>query len=366
MSNRNGFWKVDEGQSIIVVTLALVLLIAFAALAIDMGHVYSERRRMQNSADFGALAGARELCLAKGEDAARAKAVEYMTLNGATTRNVTIASNIVDTDAGETTNTFLAGVIGWPTIDVGATAQAACGRATSGCGLWPIGFDTTLWQELYSPDSEKCKEQRFAVWSDSNDNQVPSCEVNGVEYTNICHCYDCDENNDGEDDFAVVTGEGRAWLDLSEAVLPYTDPCTASGCGAAELACQLRKDSGARIDLPKCISGDNGVKAGVKDDVNERIGDSVSIALYDSMGCSTSNCPGGDTYRVTSFGCIDVVTWDQSFQVDPIDPTSGYKRLKGKVIWAKVNCRNSCTTFCGSTDGTPPNPWEVTAVSLTR
>jgi len=51
----------ERGQTVVLVALALVALIAMLGLAIDGGTVYLERRRMQNAADGAALAGARRL-----------------------------------------------------------------------------------------------------------------------------------------------------------------------------------------------------------------------------------------------------------------------------------------------------------------
>ena len=169
----------------------------------------------------------------------------------------------------------------------------------------------------------------------------------------------------------MLVSEGRAWLDFSEAVLPYTDSCTAPGCGASELECHIRNNEGARITLPTCISGDNGVKAGVKDGVISRAGDNVAIALYDSLGCGTSNCPGGDSYQC-------VVVWlyrhggmsrgTRTFNLDPKPAYAGtgLQEVKGKVIWASVDCASRCMTSCGGTDGTVPQPWQLKAVSILR
>jgi hypothetical protein len=51
----------ERGQTVVMIALALVALIAMLGLAIDGGTVYLERRRMQNAADGAALAGARRL-----------------------------------------------------------------------------------------------------------------------------------------------------------------------------------------------------------------------------------------------------------------------------------------------------------------
>jgi len=53
--------KDERGVTAIVVALALLLLIGFAALAIDVGHLCVARAELQNAADAGALAGARFL-----------------------------------------------------------------------------------------------------------------------------------------------------------------------------------------------------------------------------------------------------------------------------------------------------------------
>lgn len=52
------FHRSERGQAIVLVVLALVALMGFAALAVDGGQVYSERRRAQNAADASAYAAA--------------------------------------------------------------------------------------------------------------------------------------------------------------------------------------------------------------------------------------------------------------------------------------------------------------------
>jgi hypothetical protein len=55
-------WKETEsGQAAILLAMAMVGLIAFAALAIDGGNAYFMRRNAQNASDAGAYAGSREL-----------------------------------------------------------------------------------------------------------------------------------------------------------------------------------------------------------------------------------------------------------------------------------------------------------------
>ena len=48
----------EKGQVLVLVALAIIVLLGFAALAIDVGFMYSTRHELQRSADAGALAGA--------------------------------------------------------------------------------------------------------------------------------------------------------------------------------------------------------------------------------------------------------------------------------------------------------------------
>ncbi len=52
----------ERGQAIVVIALAIVVLLGFAALAIDGGRLYSERRAAQNAADAAVLSAALTKC----------------------------------------------------------------------------------------------------------------------------------------------------------------------------------------------------------------------------------------------------------------------------------------------------------------
>jgi hypothetical protein len=51
----------QQGQSILIVAVALIVLLIFAAIAVDLANAYFHRRTAQNAADAAAFAGAREL-----------------------------------------------------------------------------------------------------------------------------------------------------------------------------------------------------------------------------------------------------------------------------------------------------------------
>ena len=87
----------------------------FCALAIDVGNLYAERRKMQNAADAGALAAARDLCMGKTDTEATDSARDYLLLNGVlsshiASQDISINNNIVEVRARETVNTWLTSV----------------------------------------------------------------------------------------------------------------------------------------------------------------------------------------------------------------------------------------------------------------
>lgn len=120
----------SAGQSLVLVALAMFALVAFAALLLDGGQLYMNRRAAQSAADAGALAGAYELCnLSRIESIAISVAETYaMTHNSATDADVE-----VDEEAKTVTvityinaETFFAKVFGIDMGEVSATATAGC------------------------------------------------------------------------------------------------------------------------------------------------------------------------------------------------------------------------------------------------
>ena len=55
----NKMLRTEHGQSIVLITMLMVGLVAMLGLAFDGGNAYVQRRRMQNASDAGAFAGAR-------------------------------------------------------------------------------------------------------------------------------------------------------------------------------------------------------------------------------------------------------------------------------------------------------------------
>ena len=134
----------ESGQALIQVAISMLVLLAFVALATDVGSLYAERRKMQNAADAGALAGAMVLCV-DGEAAARTSAFNMALANGAQLQaadiTIDLANGLVSVPVSTTAHSIFARLmnISFATSDVRARATAKCGTINSiGSGAMPI------------------------------------------------------------------------------------------------------------------------------------------------------------------------------------------------------------------------------------
>lgn len=141
----------EQGAVAVIVAVALVALLGFVALAVDVGALYAERAQLQNGADAAALAiaqdcarggcadpqlTARTLANANANDGAANVTVAFPTAAsvrvGATTRDGR-------TGAGTLAMTF-ASVLGIEDAAVAAEATAAWGSPAGGPAMLPLAF----------------------------------------------------------------------------------------------------------------------------------------------------------------------------------------------------------------------------------
>lgn len=112
--------KKEEGQSLVLIALLMVAILAFLGLLIDGGRAYSARRIAQNAADAAAFAGARALTVrldnsATSDSAINQTASTYAMANGAVSPS-NIQANYVYAD----------GAVG-PLIGSGSVPSTATG-----------------------------------------------------------------------------------------------------------------------------------------------------------------------------------------------------------------------------------------------
>jgi Flp pilus assembly protein TadG len=134
-----------RGQTFLLVSIALVVLLGMAALAVDIGDLWTTRRLMQSAADAGAVAGADEIAIGGNSTSITAAAKDAASHNGftdggtraGTSNTITIAvhnpptsgayaanSNAVQVDVSQSQPTYFMRVFGWSAVPVSTTAVA--------------------------------------------------------------------------------------------------------------------------------------------------------------------------------------------------------------------------------------------------
>jgi hypothetical protein len=373
--------KRDRGQVLVLLALGLLALVAMVALAVDGGHIYRQRRAMQNAADAGALAGAYELCY--GEESqivpmGEEYAIDRNGADGAIVEWVTDTISVTVT-ATETVSTYFAGVIGFREVEVSADATAICGRAAAGGLIWPISYSDEYFKsksECDTPvlmwDQEQSRDcvtwDCCTYYDDTEGSKYYDGEDNGIDVLDLC----TDPDDPYEPDYADL--DGHTWIDMSAGLYGTEDPCNQSGCGNNELNDRVigyNKDDEvcqSYVQLNTCVPGSSGVKNDSWTAAGFRVDDIVLIPLYEpisstggiaectSGGDSGDNCTN-ENYWLTDFGCVKILGIGHLEAIATGNTT--------KVVLGEVSCdQDACETLLGYTDGTPPRPGDARAVSL--
>jgi Flp pilus assembly protein TadG len=148
MRGMNGQGK-ERGAVAVLVALLMVVLLGFAAIAVDMARLYAEKAELQNGADAAAL-GIAQACAAGscGNIAAKSTALAGAnTLDGYATATPSVAGNTVtvqtgtlNKDGSTTIDYFFAPALGIESGAATATASASWGSPASGPAVLPLTF----------------------------------------------------------------------------------------------------------------------------------------------------------------------------------------------------------------------------------
>jgi Flp pilus assembly protein TadG len=371
------FSKNEDGQALIQVSIAMIVLLGFAALAIDVSFGYSQRRDMQNAADAGALAGAYELCFgdpAKFKDVAERYAGEY---NRAQTVFVepeneaeVKVKGIITVTTQIAAPTFFANVFGASELNVSAQAVSACGKANAACGLLPIGFEQSVWKP------GDCGSY-LVFWNDDNKNKSLDCTS-----------YRCDKIYDRAKNVwytvPVPYMDHRAWIDFTDVMEDgASDHCDSSGCGGREVRDRIAGNTGpgnnsqpcrsyARLEGCAADATAEGVNAKAWMDIEGLKGQTRFFPLYNGFcdaGVEGGSCGKGG-YRISGFGCTTIIgpfnlCNHSAYQNDSSQPNPS--QCNGpKVVVAQVACGTACATTCGTTTGEAAGPGDVVAAGILR
>ncbi len=135
----------EKGQSLVLFAIALLGLVAVAALIIDGGSIYVNRRNAQTAADAAALAAAHVKCVEQGNlSAVQNAAYQYaVTQNHATAVDpvITDMNNMlgpVEVHTTVQTPSFFASVLGRPNDTARAASKAACFAPAALGGVLPV------------------------------------------------------------------------------------------------------------------------------------------------------------------------------------------------------------------------------------
>ena len=219
--------NLEKGQSLVVVTILLIVFLGMLALVLDGGYAYFMRRNAQNAADAGALAAADTWCETENWDLAYDAGKYYAEdLNGADDEESIITSpgeRLVRVETNITFDTFFGRILDRDSITAPASATAGCYPPAALSGVLPVAWSCQPPEidEADEFDSEDCE----LFWGDDEfpyDGQIyVIMDIAKVEDDLWCQdpvthepadYLDCDIDNDGVND--VLRGGQRSWLDL--------------------------------------------------------------------------------------------------------------------------------------------------------
>lgn len=319
----------EQGQILILIVVTIVLMVALAALVIDGGNLYLNRRAAQTAADAAALAGAYERCANRGNQSAVENAVNEYAINqnrASAVEEVVITDNQVDVTVSINTPTFFAKIFGVRQETVVAQASANCllpggikgnlvpiawtcrppvGGEVGDCNVERIPRD--IFEEI---DASGFDFDRFIL--DVGDGQTAYSYQDDIDGLNNegkslyivmdtnkfnentdCQQYggpiDCDLNNDGEIDIAA--GGDRGWLYLEG--------------NASDLDNIMRNGTLGEVDINRWMPG----KPGSDDTVlrtaqTYKIGEIVFIPVFDKL------CQTNDFYNECDFVSPPDTVWE--------------------------------------------------------
>ncbi|HLM06781.1 MAG TPA: pilus assembly protein TadG-related protein [Blastococcus sp.] len=141
----------ERGASAVVLSLLLVPMLGFAAIAVDVGALYAEKARLQVAADAAALAVAQDCSRgACGDMLATAQAL--ITANdgeGTAARPVLSSAPLSVTVTGSTPKEhWFAPVLGYESTAVSATATVGWGGPSQGTAVLPLTFSWCEFEQM--------------------------------------------------------------------------------------------------------------------------------------------------------------------------------------------------------------------------
>jgi len=268
----------ESGQTLVIVAVLLLGLLAISALVLDGGNIYLQRRRMQNAADAGALAGVRALAVGEGYSVAYSTAMEYCSQrNGADRCAISAGADSLIVRACEDAPMTFARVLRLYEVEVCAQAAARFGPTESTQNVAPIAIQEFPFS--FGPS--------YSIWDDDKDEDPVSSHA--------------------------ISGSYRGWLTLN---CVYPESCGVAG--ASDLSAWMRDGYPGTTRINTWIRGDSGTKASVI--AEAYVGQVLILPVYDQISDLYS---GKAYYRILTFA---------AFEVSSVKKTGTPKGITGRFL----------------------------------
>jgi len=332
----------EKGQTVVIVALALVVLLAALGLAVDGSAVYLSRRRMQNAADAASLAGTRRLAdaICDSEAATAADAAVYDEVvrlaeaNGVENADAIVAhyvkfdSNVVvefdppvtvgnSLSGGPgvpngatgvvvsttiTQSTYFMGMVGQSTGGAGADATAVTGPPMLAGGMRPFGVPQDLLDDVGPGDKfiinfKHCSGDVCSITDGDGD---PIAQHRG--WMNLDYVW-----NQGEDpDFpraisdAAGANDMKEWMENGWQGTLYADCEWAEGCRYGDYIHAKPGTNSSVIGVGKgLVDGDTGKSPLIYAPVFDVVKDCPTEIPDPKPGCPHQG--GGYCYHIVGF-----------------------------------------------------------------
>lgn len=151
--NTVSLFKSQRGTTFVFFALILTVIVAFAAISVDIGVIAYEKAKLANTVDSAALAGAQELVTNASNT--RNITSNYILKNNSDLKSTTITINestrSVEVKSIKTVKNYFANVFGNASQDVVATAEAKVENisALSGCRPIAVVKQTFIYGNIY-------------------------------------------------------------------------------------------------------------------------------------------------------------------------------------------------------------------------
>lgn len=241
----------ERGSALIYVALAMPVLLAFAAMAVDGSNIYAQQGRMQTAADTAALVGAQ--LLAQGSTTAQVQS-EVQTLalaNHADSVTISFLNNNTELQvtAVHTFPTFFAGTVGYSTLSVQATAKAHYAAVASAGNLLPMtvmcddmatdsdpGFTYGATYILHDSNMTAPGNRGWLTWNGSPSASTLAANIANPSNSPVLQIGDWMNATTGNNNSSGVRSALDSWINKA-VTIPLYDVVTGNGSNARYRVC---------------------------------------------------------------------------------------------------------------------------------